>query len=44
MHHWVLLLVWVRTFREEAVTDGQGDLTQCALSARSRGLTSWHRV
>ena len=43
MHHWVLLLVWVRIFREEAVTDGQGGLTQSALSARVHGPTSWHR-
>jgi hypothetical protein len=28
MHHWVLLLVWVRTFGEEVGTDGQGSLTQ----------------
>ena len=43
MHHWVSLLVWVRTFREEAVTDGQGGLTQSALSVRAHGPTSWHR-
>jgi hypothetical protein len=42
MHHWVLLLVWARTF-EEVGTDGQGGLTQSALSARVHGVTSWHR-
>jgi len=39
MHHWVLLLVWARTF-EEVDTDGQGGLTQSAPSARVHGVTS----